>query len=86
MDSLQRQSAQYRKRTGLIMIMAYVHNPRPCPQLDGFDDPVLHQASRDAVLWLGINLLRGLSDERAHDTACAAALRSARDVLLRRWT
>lgn len=84
MGSPQLQVAKYLERTGLMMVMTYVRDPRP--QLEGFDDPVLHQASRDAVLWLGVYLMRGLSAQQAYDCAYVAALHSAKDALLRRGT
>lgn len=83
MNPAQDQLAQ-RRRTGWIMVMAYVHDPRPRPWACDVDDPVLQQASRDAILWLGINLMRGMDDELARTHAYATALHSARDALLRR--
>lgn len=84
MNAEQAHSAQHRRRTGWIMMMTYLHDPRPHPKACSFDDPVLQQASRDAILWLGINLLRGMDDEQAYANAYDTALHSARDALLRR--
>lgn len=72
-----------RQRTGWIMIMSYVNNPQPSTTLRGVDDPVLTQASRDAVFWLGVNLVQGKTDGEAYENAYSAALHSAQDAFSR---
>lgn len=71
------QAAQHRRRTGWIMIMIYARNPYPSAAPSRFDDPVLREASRNAVFWLGLNLALGKSDPEAYEDASLAALRSA---------
>ncbi|MEV4646353.1 hypothetical protein [Saccharopolyspora sp. NPDC049357] len=47
-----------------------------------FDDPVLREASRNAVFWLGLNLALGKSGAEAYEDAYVSALRSAQDGVL----
>ncbi|MEB3369810.1 hypothetical protein [Saccharopolyspora mangrovi] len=73
-------AAQQRRRTGWIMITAYARGSFPAPEPSSVDDPVLREASRNAVFWLGLNLALGKSDAEARENAYFAALRSAQDT------